>query len=244
MQHHDHTASGSNAEPRRGPGRRFGQQMTATQQHDIHGHHGRGAPPEDGPGFGFGRGPEGRFGPPDDRPGDRAGLSGHGGPRGRGPRGGGRRDGRAGRGDVRAAVLLLLADQPMHGYQLIQQIVERSGGVWTPSPGSVYPALQQLEDEGLLRFEPVDGRKTASLTEPGTAYVQANRAELGSPWDDVGGAISTEVRDLRPLAGSLLQAVRQVAQVGSREQAAQAATVLTAARTSLYRILAGDAPHT
>lgn len=128
----------------------------------------------------------------------------------------------------------------MHGYQLIQQIVERSGGVWTPSPGSVYPALQLLEDEGLVHFERVDGRKTASLTEAGAQFVDSHRAELGSPWDDVGGGVSTEVRNLQPLVASLLDAVRQVGFVGASGQVAQAADVLTEARKALYRILADD----
>ena len=73
----------------------------------------------------------------------------------------------------------------MHGYELIQQIADKTGGVWTPSPGSIYPALQQLEDEGLLAFEPVEGRKTATLTDAGRAYVEEHRTELGAPWDDV-----------------------------------------------------------
>ena len=100
-------------------------------------------------------------------------------PAGRGERGRGRRGGRGGRGDVRAAILTLLAEQPMHGYQLIQQITERSGGVWTPSPGSVYPALSQLEDEGLVTFERVDGRKTASLTDAGRAARRGARGRAG-----------------------------------------------------------------
>lgn len=126
----------------------------------------------------------------------------------------------------------------MHGYQLIQQIVERSGGVWTPSPGSVYPALQLLEDEGLVAFERVEGRKTASLTDAGREHVDAHRADLGSPWDDVSGGVSTEVRDLHELVGTLAAAVHQVGQMGTREQAAKAADVLVEARKALYRILA------
>lgn len=155
-----------------------------------------------------------------------------------GPRGGGRRGGRGGRGDVRAAILLLLLDQPMHGYQLIQQIGERSGGVWTPSPGSVYPALQMLEDEGLVTFERVEGRKTATLTEAGRQHVETHRADLGSPWDEVSGGVSGEVRDLRELVGTLMAAVHQVGHMGTREQAAKAAEVLVDARKAIYRILA------
>ena len=128
----------------------------------------------------------------------------------------------------------------MHGYELIQQIADKTGGVWTPSPGSIYPALQQLEDEGLLAFERVDGRKTATLTADGRAYVEQHRAELGAPWDDVSGGVSGEARELRQLIGALMGAVHTVSQVGTREQVTQASTVLVEARKSLYRILAED----
>ena len=107
-------------------------------------------------------------------------------------------------------MLLLLETEPMHGYELIQQIQDKSGGVWVPSPGSIYPALQQLEDEGLVAFERVDGRKTASLTEAGRAYVEEHRAELGAPWDDVSGGVSGEARQLRDLIGALMGAVHTV----------------------------------
>jgi DNA-binding PadR family transcriptional regulator len=167
---------------------------------------------------------------------------GHGGFGPGGRRGGGRRGGRGGRGDVRAAVLLLLAEGPMHGYQLIQQITERSGGVWIPSPGSVYPALSQLEDEGLVTLSRVEGRNTASLTEEGTAYIEAHRAELGAPWDDVGGGVTRESRDLRAEIGALMGAAHQVAQVGTRAQVAAAVTTLAEARKALYRLLADDDP--
>jgi DNA-binding transcriptional ArsR family regulator len=80
---------------------------------------------------------------------------------------------RMGRGDVRAAVLGLLAEKPMHGYQIIQQIDERSGGSWKPSPGSVYPTLQLLADEGLIKAEESGGRKTYSLTEEGREVADA-----------------------------------------------------------------------
>ena len=87
-------------------------------------------------------------------------------PPGGGPRGRGRK---ARRGDIRTAGLLLLAEEPRNGYQIMQEVEERSGGVWRPSPGSVYPALQQLEDEGLIRSQEADGRKLFALTEAGSA---------------------------------------------------------------------------
>lgn len=181
-----------------------------------HGHGGRGGPGFGGPGFGAGFGGPG-FG------------FGFGGPR-RGPRP---------RGDVRAAILLLLAERPRHGYDLIQEIGQRSDGAWTPSPGSVYPALQALEDEGLLVIEPVAGRKTASLTAAGEAYVTEERERLGDPFTvaDGGRAQSTGFRDeIRGLAEAFTQVVR----VGSPGQQAAALSVLSTARKELYRILADD----
>ena len=183
----------------------------------------RGGPgPWGGPGpFGFEmRG--GPFGPP--RPG-RAG--------GRGPR--------VRRGDVRAAALALLAEEPRNGYQLIQDIAERSGGVWQPSPGSVYPALQQLEDEGLIQAEtPEGGRKRYALTAEGREYVAAHADEVRAPWDDVASSVGTDAIELRRLIAAVAAAAVQVAQVGTAAQAAQARQVLTDARRKLYAILAAD----
>jgi DNA-binding PadR family transcriptional regulator len=168
-----------------------------------------------GPDFGFDLGP------------------GRGRPRGR------RRGGRG--GDVRAAALLLLDEQPRHGYDLIQEIGKRSEGSWTPSPGSIYPVLQQLEDEGLISFERVDGRKTASLTEAGTAHVEEHRAELGTPWEQAEGEGPTDAH--RALVASFkgfVQAWKQVLQNGTPAQAEAATAALDDARKAMYRILAGD----
>ncbi|WP_072802265.1 PadR family transcriptional regulator [Rhodococcoides yunnanense] len=150
------------------------------------------------------------------------------------------RGGRGRRGDVRAAVLLLLAESPMHGYELIQQIVSKSEGAWKPSPGSIYPALSQLEDEGLVLIEKVDGRKTARLTDEGRQFVDENRKDLGSPWDDVRSSVGGDAMDLRGLIGLLMGAAGQVAAVGTPDQVKSASEVLTDARRSLYRILAED----
>lgn len=159
------------------------------------------------------------------------GAGGPGRPRGR------RRGGRG--GDVRAAALLLLAEEPQHGYQLIQEIGERSEGAWTPSPGSIYPVLQQLEDEGLISFERVDGRKTATLTPDGTAYVDEHRTELGTPWKAVaGGERHGEMRELAQNLKGLVDAWKQVAQAGTPEQRAKATQVVDDARKALYQILA------
>ena len=153
----------------------------------------------------------------------------------------GRGRGRARRGDVRAAALSLLAEQPMNGYQIIQEIGERSGGVWRPSPGSIYPALQQLEDEGLIRTEAADGgRRAYQLTDEGRAYAESHAAELRAPWDEVSGGSGGVAAEIRSLIGQLAMAAVQVVQVGSEAQVGQAKQLLTDTRKALYRILAAD----
>jgi DNA-binding PadR family transcriptional regulator len=163
------------------------------------------------------------------------------GPAGFGPFGRGGRGKRARRGDVRAAILLLLEEEPRNGYQLMQELEERSGGVWRPSPGSIYPALSQLEDEGLVSSDESAGRRAFQLTDAGRAYLEENREALGSPWDDVGGDLPEGVLELRKLMMQLGMATMQVAQAGDEAQTAEAHKVLEDARRSLYRILAGDA---
>ncbi len=143
---------------------------------------------------------------------------------------------------MRAAILLLLEERAMHGYELIQQIAEKSNGTWKPSPGSIYPALSQLEDEGLVLIDKVAGRKTAALTDEGRAHVEGHRDDLGSPWDDVAESVGVDARDLRALIGQLMGAAGQVVAVGTSRQVEQAAEILTEARKSLYRILAEDGP--
>ena len=145
---------------------------------------------------------------------------------------------RAGRGDIRAAILTLLAEEPMHGYQIIQVISERSGGNWTPSPGSVYPTLQQLEDEGLI--EPADsetGRRVFALTEAGRTASAADGAS--APWEAV-DQVDADLIELRDLVHQVLAATRQVAQAGTTAQVKAAQDVLRTARKSIYRLLAED----
>lgn len=157
---------------------------------------------------------------------------------GRGRRGGRRGFGRARRGDVRAAVLALLAEQPRHGYDLINELAERTGGVWKPSPGSIYPALALLEDEGLVRAEEADGKRVFHLTDAGRA--EAARREGPAPWDEA--AESGSAGDLVREAGGVMAAARQFRHVGTAAQRAAAVKVLADARRSLYRILAEDEP--
>lgn len=186
-----------------------------------------------GPGFGprgpwFGpRGPH-TFGPP--------GF----GPPGFGPedhRGRGRR---AGRGDTRAAILLLLAEQPMHGYQLIQEIEQRTEGRWRPSPGAIYPALSALEDEGLVAIVSESGRKLATLTEAGGTYVTEHADELGDPWQAASERPEHPGRELHHALGALTGAAEQVARTGTPDQVARAVAAIDAARRELYRLLADD----
>jgi DNA-binding PadR family transcriptional regulator len=148
---------------------------------------------------------------------------------------------RARRGNVRAAALALLAEQPMNGYQIIQEIGERSGGVWRPSPGSIYPALQQLEDEGLIRVDAGEGgRRAFQLTDEGRTYAEAHSDELNAPWDLVAGGAGGAAIEMRHLIGQVAMAAFQVISAGSDAQAAQARKVLTDTRKALYRILAAD----
>jgi DNA-binding PadR family transcriptional regulator len=150
---------------------------------------------------------------------------------------GGRRS-RARRGDVRAATLLLLEEEPRNGYQLMEEIERRSGGAWRPSPGSIYPALAQLEDEGLIQAEESAGRRSFQLTDEGRAYVDENRDALGSPWEEAGEDVSGDFVDLRTLIAQLAMATMQVAQTGDEGQVAEAKRILGDARKSLYKLLA------
>jgi DNA-binding PadR family transcriptional regulator len=187
-----------------------------------------GGPGFGGPGFGgaaFG-------GPP--------GWGGRGG-RGRGGGPGGR-GGRARRGDVRAAVLLLLAETPRNGYQIIQELDERSHGAWRPSPGSVYPVLQQLEDEGLVVSTTADVGRLYRITEAGTAYIEAHRADMGVPWEEAANAVSPPAKELAMVIPQVIGAIKQVLHAGTDRQITQAAAVLSDTRRALYRILAEDAP--
>jgi DNA-binding PadR family transcriptional regulator len=135
---------------------------------------------------------------------------------------------------------MLLAEQPLHGYELIQQITARSGGAWRPSPGSVYPALQLLEDQGLIRSEQAEGRRVYHLTEAGKTHMEQRRAELAEAWAGVTTSGDDPERALRDLFEQLGAALRQVVHAGTETQIAAAREVLTSARRQIYRILADD----
>jgi DNA-binding PadR family transcriptional regulator len=144
---------------------------------------------------------------------------------------------RMGRGDVRAAILALLAEKPMHGYQLIQEIEERSNGAWKPSPGSVYPTLQLLTDEGLISVEESSGRKTYSLTEAGRVLADA-AADEPAPWETQSVRDNARATALPKAGIELAHATAQVVRSGTPEQVEQAVAALDEARRKLYSILA------
>jgi DNA-binding PadR family transcriptional regulator len=160
---------------------------------------------------------------------------------------------RARRGDVRAAILDVLrasrdAGEAINGYQVIQQIAERSGGAWRPSPGSVYPTIQQLEDEGLVEADDERGRRTLRLSVAGDAYVAENAEELADVWtafeppressrESHGGGFA----DLKPEIGQVMSAVWQIVTQGSERQRRDAVAILVETRRKLYGLLAdGD----
>lgn len=144
---------------------------------------------------------------------------------------------RARRGDVRPALLALLAEGPKHGYQLIQELAERTDGRWRASPGSVYPTLQQLEDEDLVRAEEMDGKRVFHLTDAGREVVEARPGP--PPWeqadedDDAAVAVMDVFRQVA-------EAAAMVARAGTETQQAEGARVLADTRRALYRILAED----
>lgn len=152
--------------------------------------------------------------------------------RGRGGRGHGRR---VGRGDVRAAILALLAEEPMHGYQIIGELEQRTAGAWKPSPGSVYPTLQMLEDEGLVAAESEGGRNVFGLTDAGR---DAAAAGDPTPWEAMIGDGHSVAN--RQIAMALSMAFKQVVQTGTPDQVERARAIVNDARKALYGILAED----
>jgi DNA-binding PadR family transcriptional regulator len=187
-----------------------------TERHEHHEHHEQAA---------F-RGPRGR------RRWQGPGEPGFGPPWRRGGRG------RARKGDVRAALLVLLAESPKHGYEMIQQIEERTSGVWRPSPGAVYPALALLEDQGLVRSLEESGKKRFELTDAGREAA----AELGDrkPWDEVTQGMDPAQFKLRDAIKPIAIAAHQVMEAGTPSQQEQAAAVLAETRRKLYAILAEE----
>ncbi len=151
-----------------------------------------------------------------------------------------RRGRRSRRGDVRAAVLVLLEEGPRNGYQLIQELAERSMGAWRPSPGSVYPILSQLEDEGLIApVVDAEGRGFA-LTDRGREEVSTNRERFGRPWEAAASSFSEPRRQLVLTFRQLAAAFRQLWETGTDAQVDAATALLADARRAIYRLLADE----
>jgi DNA-binding PadR family transcriptional regulator len=148
---------------------------------------------------------------------------------------------KAGRGDVRAAILALLREGPRNGYQIMTEIEERSGGAWRPSPGAVYPALSQLADEGLIAGEESGGRRTFSLTEAGREYVEQHPEMARGAWESAAQQDAWEIPGLFAEAARLAGGIKQLAHAGTPEQVQAAEQLLERTRRELYQILAGDA---
>jgi DNA-binding PadR family transcriptional regulator len=188
----------------------FNREFNREHSHERRHHGFPGFPPFEGHGRGMG-------GP---------GMHGRGGPmHGRG---------RGRRGNTRAAVLGLLAERPMHGYEMISELEQRTGGFWRPSPGSIYPTLQLLEDEGLIVSEEAEGRKRFTLTEAG----REQAAAAGQPWQEYDQTHVAEAHQFREAAMGIMNAVREVGTAGSAEQRRQALEVLSETKRKLYGILA------
>ncbi len=147
---------------------------------------------------------------------------------------------KAGRGDVRAAILALLREGPRNGYQIMSEIEERSGGAWRPSPGAVYPALQQLADEGLIEAEESAGRRAFSLTDEGRRYVEENPEMARAAWESMTQDEPGEVPGLFVQAARLGGTIVQVAHAGTPEQVHAAEQLLEQTRRRIYQILADD----
>ena len=154
----------------------------------------------------------------------------------RGHRGRGRGAGPGRRPNVRQAVLALLAERPMHGYEMIQELESRTGGIWRPSPGSVYPTLQMLEDEGLIEAEASGGRKRFTLTEAGRP--ESETAAQNPPWQEFTEDNVSQAQDFRDAAVGIMGALKQVGFHGTPEQREKALQVLNETKRKLYAILA------
>jgi DNA-binding PadR family transcriptional regulator len=148
-----------------------------------------------------------------------------------------RTGGRMRRGGMQTAILALLAEQPMHGYQIIQELATRSEGAWAPGAGSVYPALEQMEHAGLVTGDQQDSKRVYTITDKGREIVDRTHEHGRAPWDEAAQASGPGV-DLRKSAIALLQAAQQVGRTGTDEQVAKAIDLIDKARKQVYLILA------
>ncbi len=146
---------------------------------------------------------------------------------------------RARRGDVRAAALALLAERPMHGYEMIKEIEARTEGAWAPSAGSIYPTLQLLEDEGLISGQEIDGKRRFTLTDTGTSE-QQSRAGEETPWDAVRAEADPEQIHLREAVHKLHHSIGQVFHAADEAQQRRVRELLDETRRRIYAILAEE----
>lgn len=151
--------------------------------------------------------------------------------------------GRARRGDVRSAILALLSERPMHGYEIIGELSDRTEGLWRPSPGSIYPTLQLLEDEGLViaQMDDTAGKRRYALTEDGQR-ASAEVAKGPAPWEEVAAGAPVGARALRHAVAKLMPVVSQVGMSGGPREYEEAVKVLDEARRRLYAVLAAEGP--
>jgi DNA-binding PadR family transcriptional regulator len=141
------------------------------------------------------------------------------------------------RGDVRSALLIALRDGPGHGYELIQALERKTEGRWRPSPGSVYPTLQLLEDEGLVTASDRDGKRTYEITDAGRTEADERVAAQGVPWEAMDRG-RVEQGGLRAAVRDVHLAAKQVGLTGSADTIERATEIVTEARKELYRLLA------
>jgi DNA-binding transcriptional ArsR family regulator len=148
---------------------------------------------------------------------------------------------RARRGWVRTALLALLVERPMHGYEMISELADRTGGAWRPSPGSVYPTLQALEDDALVTVRSDSGKRLYTLTDAGRRATDPSRSS--ALWDSMAAAVPKDAPDdlpLRESAGQLIGALDQVLLTGTSGQKVRVAGALDETRRTVYRILAAE----
>lgn len=144
------------------------------------------------------------------------------------------------RGDIRTAVLAILAEGPGHGYEVMQRLEEKTNGGWRPSPGSVYPTLQLLEDEGLARSVESDGKRVYEITDTGRKEATRRIDEAGgTPWD-LAGRGDSQFGTARESMGQLFLAMKQVGATGDPQQVERAVDILKRARKEIYAMLAED----
>jgi DNA-binding PadR family transcriptional regulator len=148
-----------------------------------------------------------------------------------------RRGGRASRGDVRLATLLLLKERPMHGYEIITELADRTQGLWSPSPGSVYPTLALLEDEGFVSSAEEGGKRRFSLTSAGSEHLES-LGDVTPPWEEITANADPASTGLRESGMLMFAAIAQVGRAGSQQQIGEAVEILDETRRRLYGLLA------